>query len=83
MLCTLVSFNGIHFETDSPASGRGQEKYMKHTAFPLPLLEAGLSVFNITFWFKIVTFENELTKKETVINAKIGFIKLSVFKKTC
>jgi len=31
--------------------------------FPLLLLEAGLSVFNVTFWLKKRTSEKELTKK--------------------
>jgi len=44
---------------------------MKYVTFPWPLLDAALSLFNVTCFVKKRFFEKELIKtKETVINAK-------------
>ena len=56
---------------DSPASSRGKGKYMTYVSFPLPALEAVLSIFNVIFFVKKLFFEKELIKtKEIAINAE-------------
>ena len=57
-------------EIDNVVSSRSRGKYVKYVSFPLPPLEAALSVFNFgIFSFENNFFEKKLTTvQETVIN---------------
>ena len=58
-------------ETDSAVSSGGQGKYMKYVSFPLPPLEAALSVFNVgNFFFKQFRGKRLINVKEIVITAE-------------
>jgi hypothetical protein len=48
----LATFKLKNPEVDSLASSGDQAKYMKYVSFPLPLLEAALSIFNFTSFVK-------------------------------
>ena len=60
-----------NFELDSAASSGGQGKYMKYVSCPWRLLEAALSIFNVSLFLISTIFEMELIKiKEISIDTK-------------
>jgi len=68
LACVNKSYS---IEINRPASNGGRGQYVKYVTFPWPLLDAALSIFNISCFVKKQFFKKELIKtKEIAIIAK-------------